>query len=371
MGASVSVPTPQSHPESWDLFRECRPFTALPPAALQEMFATAEERTYQAGDALLRQGDPGDALLVLLEGSARARLRDEHGSHWVGRFTSGDVVGEMALVTREPRTADVIAESPVRVLLLPTATFDRLATRHLELCMVLTNVVADRLGQGARDGLGGKVVDAFRIVRCVGRGGMAVVYEAVEGTTGERVALKMMSHRLIYDSAALARFRQEAELVRSLEHENIARLQRLFPAYGTYFLVMEFCEGSTLADLVSRHGAFPEDQAKKILGQLAAATRAGEAANVASAAERALFLAIERATGLKARGILKTELATTLAHAQVPRELAELAAQQLGRCDELRFAGEAVELLAFSAQVRALCQQLGQTKLATPPGETP
>jgi serine/threonine-protein kinase len=59
--------------------------------------------------------------------------------------------------------------------------------------------------------------------------------------------------------------------VQPLEHENIARLLGHFPAFRTEFIVMEFCEGSTLADLLSKHGAFPEDQAKRVLGQLASA----------------------------------------------------------------------------------------------------
>lgn len=101
---------------------------------------------------------------------------------------------------------------------------------------------------------------------------------------------------------------------------------------------------------------------EQALAQLATATRDGEATKVASAAERALFLAIEQATGVKARGILKAQLARTLVDADVPSEVAEQAAQQLGRCDELRFAGEAVELLTFSAEVRAVCQRLGQRK---------
>jgi hypothetical protein len=107
---------------------------------------------------------------------------------------------------------------------------------------------------------------------------------------------------------------------------------------------------------------------EQALSQLATATRDGHAANVASAAERALFVAIERATGLKARGILKTELAPSLVRAHVPRELAEQAAQQLARCDALRFAGEAEELVSFSALVRAICQQLGQRKPVSPGG---
>jgi len=221
---------------------------------------------------MVTQGDPAEGLLILLEGTARALLLGQDGTgRCIGRFTSGDVVGEMALVTREPRSATVIADSPVRALFVPTAAFDQLAARHLELGMVLTELVADRLGQGAHDGLGGKQVEGFRILRCVGRGGMSVVYRAEDLSTGELVALKMMSYRLIYDARALARFRQEAEILQSLDHENIAHLKRLFPAYHTYFLVMELCEGVDLQRLVGSRGRLAESRVRPILGQLARA----------------------------------------------------------------------------------------------------
>jgi serine/threonine protein kinase len=165
----------------------------------------------------------------------------------------------------------VIADSPIRALLVPTAAFDRLAARHLELGMVLTELVANRLGQGAHDGFGGKQLEGFRILRCVGRGGMSVVYRAQEESTGELVALKMMSYRLIYDRGALVRFHQEAEILQSLDHENIARLKRLFPAFHTYFLVMELCEGVDLQRLVQACGPLPESRVRPILGQLARA----------------------------------------------------------------------------------------------------
>jgi Protein kinase domain/Cyclic nucleotide-binding domain len=265
------LPAPEINPSSWSLLRNCRALTALSDAALQELCAAAEERSFQPGEAMVTQGEPAEGLLILLEGSAHARLRGAEGDHCIGRFTSGDLVGEMALVTREARSADVLADSPVRVLLVPTAAFDRLAVRHLELGMVLTQLVAERLGQGAHDGFGGKQVEGFRILRCIGRGGMSIVYRAQDEVTGELVALKMMSYRLIYDAPALARFHQEARLLQGLAHENIARLKRLFPAYHTYFLVMELCEGADLSRLIHLRGARPESQVRPILGQLARA----------------------------------------------------------------------------------------------------
>jgi hypothetical protein len=95
------------------------------------------------------------------------------------------------------------------------------------------------------------------------------------------------------------------------------------------------------------------------LEQLGSAARAHDAAKSASAAERALFLAIEKGSGVKGRGVLKSQLADTLRNAKVPSETAERAADLLARCDELRFAGEAVDLTAFVDEVQATCKRLG------------
>lgn len=256
---------------SWELLRQSKVLKALSEPTLRELMSVAEERQYAAGDYMIRQGDPGTGLLILIDGTAHARLRHPEGDRWLGKFVAGDLAGEMALVTREPRSADVIADSDVRVWLIPTEAFDQLAMRHIELGLVLTKLVADRLGQAAMDGFGDKQVEGFRIIRCIGRGGMSVVYEAEDRATGEVVALKMMSYRLIYDAAALARFRQESQLHQGLHHGNIAELRRLFPAFRTYFLVMELCEGLDLRRLLLRRGRLPEREVRAILGQLALA----------------------------------------------------------------------------------------------------
>ncbi len=266
------VPPQGVDPRIWAALRNCLALSTLPPIALRDVLVAATERAYQPGDALMRQGDPPEGLLILLEGGAHAMLRSHDGEdRRIGRFVRGDLVGEMALVTRQARSATIIADTPVRALLVPTQDFDRLAVQHLELGAVLTGLIADRLGQGANDGFGGKQVEGFRILRCAGRGGMSVVYRAQDEATGELVALKMMSYRLIYNSEALARFRQEAEILRGLDHENIARLKRLFPAFNTYFLVMELCDGVDLGRLVRARGQLSESQVRPILGQLARA----------------------------------------------------------------------------------------------------
>ena len=257
-------------PASREALHESEPFKTLRRRLLDQVFAACKERRYDAGETIIRQGVRGDALLVVLEGDAEVVLRDHDGERRpIGSIGRGAVVGEMSLITQEPATADVVATTPVRALALSAKEFHELAGLNPELTIVLTNVVADRLGRGLHDGLGGKVLNGYRISRCVGRGGMAVVYEATDVATGERVALKMMSHRLVYQPGALSRFEREARIVEPLAHENIARLRGHFPAFRTEFIVMEFCEGETLGDLLVRIGSFPESQVRLLLGQLA------------------------------------------------------------------------------------------------------
>jgi hypothetical protein len=96
------------------------------------------------------------------------------------------------------------------------------------------------------------------------------------------------------------------------------------------------------------------------LAQLASAAGQADVAATAGAAERALFLSIEKGSGIKARGILKAQLAPALEAAGVTRELAERARELLARCDELRFAGEAHDLRQFAADAHETCQKLAR-----------
>jgi serine/threonine protein kinase len=100
---------------------------------------------------------------------------------------------------------------------------------------------------------------------------MGVVYEATRVATGERVALKMMNHRLIYQLSALRRFRREAAILETLEHPSVARLYERFSAYKTEFLAMEYCQGPTLSQLIAARGRLKEDEVRPMLGQLAVA----------------------------------------------------------------------------------------------------
>ncbi len=247
------------------------PMSELPLDVVVAVADQMSEETYSPGDVLIRQGEPPERLLVLVDGDAEVHVQDGASNHTISRLAVPCLLGEMGILTTESCTATIIAKSPVRVLTLPAEKLLRLTVRYPVLLPAIGRLVAERLGKDQVDALAGKTLQNYRIEHGVGRGGMGTVYLATDTPSGRRVALKMMSHRFLYDVEALARFEREFEICRTLRHVNIARVYDHFTAFGTHFLVMEFCSGKTLQELIQRYAPFPEDVVRKIAGQLAQA----------------------------------------------------------------------------------------------------
>jgi len=209
--------------------------------------------------------------MVLTEGTADVHLHDGQRTRRLARLGAGAVLGEMGLFADAHCTATVTAATVGRLLSIPVDRFRRLSVRYPVLLSLVACLVAARLGQSPVDALSGKVLQGYRIRRRLGRGGMAVVYEAESLASGQRVALKMMSHRLAHDIRAQQRFEREIRICRALRHRNIARLLDHFASFGTRFMVVELCEGGTLDTWIRRHGPLPDNRLRTTVGQLARA----------------------------------------------------------------------------------------------------
>ncbi len=271
---------PLRNPEMRAL-RDCFPFNTLVPVWADELERQMVEQTFAKDDYLIRQGDTGTFLLFLRKGTVAISVRDEHGvSHEIDTSGPGETLGEMSLLTEEPRSASIVACEPVTASVLASETFHEHALRHPEISQVLTKLLAKRLGHDRRDALTGKMLDQYRIIRRLGKGGMSVVYEGHDQRDSRRVALKMLSHRLVYDQSSLAWFQREADLVESFEHPNIVKMFGRFQAFRSFFIVMEFCDGITLERLIRLNGPLPEPEFRKVFGQLAMALQYAHERNV-------------------------------------------------------------------------------------------
>jgi serine/threonine protein kinase len=97
----------------------------------------------------------------------------------------------------------------------------------------------------------------YRVDRLVGQGGMGAVYEAEHRLMGRTVALKVIHPRYTSSPAAVERFRREVRSAASLAHPNVVAAHDAEQAGRTFFLVMEFVRGESLAALVRRRGPLP------------------------------------------------------------------------------------------------------------------
>ena len=93
-------------------------------------------------------------------------------------------------------------------------------------------------------------IGKYEILNVIGRGGMGVVYKAVDRAIGRLVAIKMMTGGFSDDPNLLKRFYREAQSTGTLQHPNIVTVYDLGDDAGTPYLVMEYLEGETLEGVI-------------------------------------------------------------------------------------------------------------------------
>jgi len=118
------------------------------------------------------------------------------------------------------------------------------------------------------------VFGAYTIVRCIGRGGMGAVYEAKHRELGKRVALKALHRRIADDPRARARFVTEGRATSRLRHPHVVDVSDHGILDGVPYLVMEFLEGETLAEVIARDGALSVARTAEVMLPVCAAVTA-------------------------------------------------------------------------------------------------
>jgi CRP-like cAMP-binding protein len=108
---------------------------------LGEIAGIADELDFSTGKALIREGDRGREFFVLLEGAASV-TKDGKA---LNTLESGDFFGEIALVSRVPRTATVTTTAPTRALVITDRAFRTLLDRTPQLQLKVLEALAERL----------------------------------------------------------------------------------------------------------------------------------------------------------------------------------------------------------------------------------
>jgi serine/threonine protein kinase len=124
----------------------------------------------------------------------------------------------------------------------------------------------------------GTVLGKYRLGRCIGTGGMGVVYEAEDTVLNRRVAVKLLRAPLGGEQEA-ARFLREARSAARLNHPHVVTVHEADQTGGVYYLVMELVEGGSMQDALRQRGPLPWREATQVVADacrgLVAAHEAG------------------------------------------------------------------------------------------------
>jgi CRP/FNR family transcriptional regulator, cyclic AMP receptor protein len=124
-----------------DLIRRVPLFSKLSRKGLEAVASVADEMDLPEGKALTKEGERGREFFVLLEGSADVHQDGER----IRTLGEGDFLGEIALVTKLPRTATVTTTSPVRALVITDRDFSSLLKRSPEIGQGVLEALGERL----------------------------------------------------------------------------------------------------------------------------------------------------------------------------------------------------------------------------------
>ncbi len=129
-----------------DLLKSVPLFAGCSKTELRRLASTADEIDVREGYVLMREGRPGREFFVLVEGSVQVTRNDRK----LSELGPGDWFGEIALLTKVPRTASVVATSAVRALVVTDRAFRQLVETMPSIAIKVLASLGDRLAADAK-----------------------------------------------------------------------------------------------------------------------------------------------------------------------------------------------------------------------------
>jgi HEAT repeat protein len=130
-------------------------FSELPPLDLKPIASIAEEHAFADGDTIARQGEEGDEMYIIVSGEVSVAVRDRGlAGRIVAVRSAGDAVGEMSVITNEPRLADLVARGPVRMLTIDRRRFESILRERPETALGVIRELSRRLAETLHAGDG-------------------------------------------------------------------------------------------------------------------------------------------------------------------------------------------------------------------------
>lgn len=130
-----------------DVLRKIPLFAKIEPARLKLLAFTSEHLEFMPGESICQQGEQGDAAYIVLDGAADVVVQSDRGPIKVASVGRNDIVGEIAILCDVPRTASVLATTPLVALRVSKDGFFNLVTQFPQVGVEVMHELASRLHQ--------------------------------------------------------------------------------------------------------------------------------------------------------------------------------------------------------------------------------
>ena len=271
--ARVALPCPSCSadksgpfPADYEFFRMIPFLKAIHRDAVCPLLNSIRYRSVKAGERFICQGEEGDVCYIVQSGTCRVVLEKHAERHPVGIIKEREFVGEMALLTGEPRSAHVEALTDLELWSIPRDVFEAMLKADPEVGTFLTEIVAERFA--SRKFTADRRIGKYVITDILGRGAFAIVYNGYHADLSRPVAIKMLRHDMAMNPEFLGNFRKEARTIANLNHENIVKVFDIEERFRTVFIIMERLEGRSLGDLLDEVGRLSIPEALNVLIQV-------------------------------------------------------------------------------------------------------
>ena len=131
--------------EAVALLRRIPVFAKLDPASLKLLAFSSSHLTFSDGEALCHQGEPGNSVFIIEEGEVDVTVEVDGKSIHLATLGSHELFGEMAVICNLPRTANVRARGPLKVLEVEGDVFLQLVTSNPDAALGVMRVLGERL----------------------------------------------------------------------------------------------------------------------------------------------------------------------------------------------------------------------------------
>ncbi|MHC4841529.1 MAG: protein kinase domain-containing protein [Planctomycetota bacterium] len=232
------------------------------------------EKELPEADATVTIGRRSSCDLVLRVDSVsreHCRIERSEGAYWLydNGSSNGTLLNGLRIEKAKLVHGDVITLDRVTLEYLEES--DGTHTRE----MIREFVVQKRPDSDgtytAENSLIGKILKHYKVLSVIGEGGMALVYKARDERNGDIVAIKVLKRGEQVDQENLQRFLKEFKTGSKLNHPNIMQVYEIGEVDGTYFIAMEYINGSSLQEILDEKGRLSQEGTLKIGIQVAKA----------------------------------------------------------------------------------------------------